>query len=256
MNRQQQEFICYAIKTNPNIKNSDKSWRNISRTIGVTHITAKNLFNRYVKSKEEIPIEIKLSYSSNIICKDGLLNKYNPYEINKRSTINFEIVKRRDNFVCQKCGQDYLLEVHHILALYLGGDNSVQNLITLCSDCHEHCPDDPNKLYDYLSVPLKHYGNAFLPLLISYHNKVFNQICEIFNIKVDVNYQNGILDNKYFMDNGSPIPKDFIKLIFSEKSCYEFLDKNIIPILNHNLDKCKSYYIWKERGEKLNYATI
>ena len=44
---------------------------------------------------------------------------------------------RRDSATCQDCQQtDCPLDVHHVLALYLGGTNHMHNLITLCKPCH------------------------------------------------------------------------------------------------------------------------
>lgn len=60
-------------------------------------------------------------------------------------------INNRDNRTCQKCGYfkeseiyyegvktkyRYLLEVHHIKPLVLGGSNLPENLITLCHNCH------------------------------------------------------------------------------------------------------------------------
>ena len=57
----------------------------------------------------------------------------------------------RDNFTCQRCGEfhakksefdvpipvsDGKLEVHHIVRVSDGGDDSPQNLMALCHDCH------------------------------------------------------------------------------------------------------------------------
>jgi len=61
-------------------------------------------------------------------------------------------ILRRDNYTCQECGEfhalynangipmptsDGALEIHHIVAVRDGGDDSPQNLITLCKDCHK-----------------------------------------------------------------------------------------------------------------------
>ena len=47
-------------------------------------------------------------------------------------------VLNRDNYKCQICGKkDVRLEVHHIVFRSYGGSNRMNNLITLCSDCHK-----------------------------------------------------------------------------------------------------------------------
>lgn len=44
----------------------------------------------------------------------------------------------RDNHTCQICaGKDTQLEVHHIIPKSQGGSNRMENLITLCKNCHE-----------------------------------------------------------------------------------------------------------------------
>jgi 5-methylcytosine-specific restriction endonuclease McrA len=42
----------------------------------------------------------------------------------------------RDGWRCQRCGCSENLEVHHIRARSKLGDDSLENLITLCTDCH------------------------------------------------------------------------------------------------------------------------
>lgn len=46
-----------------------------------------------------------------------------------------ERVIARDK-TCVRCGSDEKFEVHHKKALSIGGDNSDDNLETLCQDCH------------------------------------------------------------------------------------------------------------------------
>lgn len=51
-------------------------------------------------------------------------------------------VMARDNNTCQCCkkgGPDYvdILDLHHIVEVYLGGEDSVANSITLCLNCHK-----------------------------------------------------------------------------------------------------------------------
>ena len=45
-------------------------------------------------------------------------------------------VKERDGGCCLVCGSTYQLEVDHRIALMNGGDNSKDNLSTLCDSCH------------------------------------------------------------------------------------------------------------------------
>ena len=55
--------------------------------------------------------------------------------INKRKA--FE----RDGFECRHCGKhDWRgLSVHHVVHLGRGGSDAVDNLVTLCGDCHAQC---------------------------------------------------------------------------------------------------------------------
>lgn len=47
-------------------------------------------------------------------------------------------VLSRDNYTCQICGEkDSKLEVHHIQFRSKGGSNRMDNLVTLCCDCHK-----------------------------------------------------------------------------------------------------------------------
>jgi len=45
-------------------------------------------------------------------------------------------VLRRDGWRCQMCGRMDRLEVHHIQFRSQAGDDSEENLITLCAQCH------------------------------------------------------------------------------------------------------------------------
>jgi len=43
----------------------------------------------------------------------------------------------RDNHTCQLCGRDVVVcECHHAIFRSQGGDDSMENLITLCFSCH------------------------------------------------------------------------------------------------------------------------
>jgi ATP-dependent DNA helicase RecQ len=49
-------------------------------------------------------------------------------------------VLRRDSWRCQSCGAMLNLEVHHKQYRSHSGDDSEENLITLCSACHASTP--------------------------------------------------------------------------------------------------------------------
>jgi len=45
-------------------------------------------------------------------------------------------VLRRDRWRCQQCGATTQLEIHHQQFRSHSGEDELDNLITLCSDCH------------------------------------------------------------------------------------------------------------------------
>ena len=49
------------------------------------------------------------------------------------------LVLRRDNYTCKRCGKKFPpenLHVHHIIPKKIGGTDALENLETLCEDCH------------------------------------------------------------------------------------------------------------------------
>ena len=42
----------------------------------------------------------------------------------------------RDNYRCQKCGSIENLTVHHVVSVYMGGSNDLDNLTTYCRRCN------------------------------------------------------------------------------------------------------------------------
>jgi len=45
-------------------------------------------------------------------------------------------VYRRDGYRCALCDSTQYIQIHHAVPRGQGGTNNVQNLITLCMDCH------------------------------------------------------------------------------------------------------------------------
>ena len=68
------------------------------------------------------------------------------------SKIKSEVLSR-DGFRCQKCnfsGMSDELEVHHVKLKVDGGEDNINNLITLCSICHHYSPDEEAEFEEYL----------------------------------------------------------------------------------------------------------
>ena len=54
--------------------------------------------------------------------------------------IDVKLIKKeiliRDNYTCTKCGSKNNLQIHHIIYHSNGGKDTMENLITLCKQCH------------------------------------------------------------------------------------------------------------------------
>lgn len=44
--------------------------------------------------------------------------------------------------ICECCGKNELLEIHHIISKCFGGTNKKENLIQICSSCHSKIHHD------------------------------------------------------------------------------------------------------------------
>lgn len=69
------------------------------------------------------------------------------------------IVKQRDGYKCTECGypdgfsrRSRNLHAHHIIPLSKGGDNSLDNLVTLCHICHRDEPGSGHKSLKYMKL--------------------------------------------------------------------------------------------------------
>jgi 5-methylcytosine-specific restriction endonuclease McrA len=52
-------------------------------------------------------------------------------------------VLERDAWRCQFCGSSDNLHVHHLRSRDKGGDDCLENLITLCASCHRNVHEGP-----------------------------------------------------------------------------------------------------------------
>jgi len=58
------------------------------------------------------------------------------YKSNEWQRIRLQVLNR-DNFQCQDCHSDKNIDVHHVNYERFGGNELLEDLITLCRDCHE-----------------------------------------------------------------------------------------------------------------------
>ena len=67
-------------------------------------------------------------------CRKRIRNNFNKYDLR-------EFILERDNFTCQKCKRRFHLSselhAHHIIPLHKGGKDILQNITTLCKQCHQ-----------------------------------------------------------------------------------------------------------------------
>lgn len=121
-----------------------------------------------IKNKKDEILRV-LRYLSKYVCIDGiyiedvsfdiraLTDEYKPYrwQYQRSNRLDENIRKaviQRDKCKCKMCGaKDTQLEVHHITPKREGGNNTLKNLITLCSECHKSITgvEDDYKSYLY-----------------------------------------------------------------------------------------------------------
>ena len=46
-------------------------------------------------------------------------------------------VLKRDNFACISCGRHTEAPPHHVIFRSQGGSDTMENMVTLCMECHE-----------------------------------------------------------------------------------------------------------------------
>ncbi|MDB4957614.1 MAG: hypothetical protein JWO36_5183 [Myxococcales bacterium] len=80
---------------------------------------------------------IKLHKRHDVTCPGSLLA---PKPIKPKATDEWACARKatlaRDNHACRKCGAPDQLDVHHKIERVFGGGHELENLITLCGDCH------------------------------------------------------------------------------------------------------------------------
>jgi len=104
------------------------------------------LGSRLIRDVNTLPAELQLKIIDEVLgCwveKAQKKRKYRPRNPEKyKLQLEFNRVRggilKRDGYACQECDSRDFLHVHHIKPLSAGGDNSENNLITLCRKCHK-----------------------------------------------------------------------------------------------------------------------
>lgn len=87
----------------------------------------------------------------------------------------------RDGFCCRACGETKNIAVHHIIPWFTSKDNSLFNLITVCSSCHTKTENEYRRCKK----------TAYLVHLLEF--------------------------NKEFAVDNSAVPKDFLPRLFHKR---------------------------------------
>lgn len=95
----------------------------------------------YCEEKKDIYSRGLCRKCFNLLKRCNLLpTNYEKHKNNRASKSEFSKVRleilERDNYKCVECGSIHMLNVHHIKERCQGGDNSKENLETLCYECH------------------------------------------------------------------------------------------------------------------------
>jgi len=61
-------------------------------------------------------------------------------------------IRKRDGFICQYCGGEHSIKVHHIIPFGISADNDPSNLVTLCKKCHTHIESNWNQYVNYFQI--------------------------------------------------------------------------------------------------------
>lgn len=137
-----------------------------------TDRVAPSIRNRKDEILRVVTFLLKYVRIDNICCEDvafdirALTEGYKPFnwQYSQSNRLDENIRKAvimRDNCCCQLCGaSNTVLEVHHITPKRQNGEDTVKNLITLCSRCHSSVTgnEDAYKSLFYSKTNGKHIG--------------------------------------------------------------------------------------------------
>ena len=119
----------------------------------------------------------------------ALTSGYKPYkwEYQKSNRLDENIRKAtlmRDKFMCQKCGAvGARLEAHHITPKRQNGENTLDNLITLCEECHKKVTgqEDNYKILFYNKIDGKQVGLRYAMHVMQGKTYLYKELEKIIN---------------------------------------------------------------------------
>jgi hypothetical protein len=139
---------------------------------------------------------------------------------------NKTIIKQvlaRDLGLCRCCGYK-ASEVHHVIPLCFGGEDKVNNMISLCYTCHLHAPNTKESFYRYMKE-----GGARTQII---SGKLLN-ICEEGEIK-----SKGTIKFQELLNFGRMVLIELKKVDLSNAlERYSLLDSNLIEDVDFELIK-------------------
>ena len=133
---------------------------------------------------------LKLLYIDKVIVEDvsfdirALTDGYKSFkwEYQKSNRLDENIRKatlNRDKFTCQLCGAvETRLEAHHITPKRQNGENTLDNLITLCSECHKEVTgkEDNYKVLFYNKINGKQIGLRYAMHVMQGKNYLYKEL--------------------------------------------------------------------------------
>lgn len=133
--------------------------------------------------------------------------------------------KQRDGHTCQKCGRvgdSSSLHSHHIHPSWAGGEDTLENLVTLCPHCHRFAPESSDettakeKTAEYVSTGVRPEFDLFL-FGVEYGSRMADDD-EVLHAKESASDFEGLFD-QLRNDDGDPSmpkrPEDIFNILFS-----------------------------------------
>ncbi len=113
----------------------------------------------------------------------------------------FTICFTRDSYTCQDCGSKDELVIHHKLPISQGGSNDLENLKTVCRDCHKsnykdtHYPKNKSVIVAMSDRVKTRHGfdkNKITQCLVTFPNDLLEEIEQYWHDKRIMNRNEAI----------------------------------------------------------------